>query len=454
MPETLMVSRRTPDRRVLNAAGAIALAGIAVKLMATGKESMLAALYGRSDAMDAFLAAFLIPNLLINVIAESMNQALIPTLIREQLREGRERAQELLSSSTAVLCALLTGTTVVMAVAARVFFPLIASNFAQPKLELSIHLFYLLLPCVLLGGIASNCTAVLNAAGRFTFPALAPAVIPLTIMAGTLAFRGSLGIWALAWATVLGMAIHAGWMIASMRPSGYGFSLRWHGWTEPAREVAGQYGPSILAAVVASSGLLVDQAMAAMLSAGSVSALVFAGRFVSVAVNLLAGAISSALAPHLSELAALHDWHACRAALRLWAGRAALVSTAVAVALIAGSRLLVRLVLQHGVFSHADSRIVSWVLVMYALQIPFFVVSRVPYRLIVALRRTDLVFYCGGINLALDIVLNLVLMRWMGVAGIALATSLWCVSTCAFLWFWASRLLNDAQRAQSREAGA
>ncbi|MGA9782306.1 MAG: lipid II flippase MurJ, partial [Terracidiphilus sp.] len=316
MAESLTLARSTPDRRALRAAGMIVLAGIVVKLAGTGKESMVAALYGRSDAMDAFLAALLIPNLLINVVAESMNQALIPTLIRVRLQEGRERAQELLSSSSTALCGLLAGTTIVMALAARVFFPLIGSNFAPPKLELSIHLFYVLLPCVLLGGIASNCTAVLNAAGRFAFPALAPALIPLTIVAGTLAFHGSLGIWALAWATVLGMAVHAGWMVASMRPCGYGFRLRWHGWTEPAREVARQYWPALLSAVVASGGLLVDQAMAAMLSPGSVSALVFAGRFVSVAVSLLAGAISSVLAPRLSELAALRDWQGCRAALR------------------------------------------------------------------------------------------------------------------------------------------
>ena len=454
MAETVTLARSTPDRRAMRAAGVLALAGIAVKIAATGKESMVAAFYGRSDAMDAFLAAFLIPNLLINVVAESMNQALIPTLIRERLREGRERAQELLASSTTALSGLLAGATVAMALAARAFFPLIGSNFAQPKLELSIHLFYLLLPCVLLGGIASNCTAVLNAEGRFAFPALAPMLIPLTIAAGTLLFHGSLGIWALAWATVLGMAIHAGWMIASMRRCGYGFRLRWHGWTEPAREVARQYGLAFLSAIVASGGLLVDQAMAAMLSAGSVSALVFAGRFVSIAVSLLAGAISSALAPHLSELAALRDWNACRAALRAWGGRAALLSAAVAAALIAGARPLVRVVLQHGAFGGADSSVVAWVLVMYALQIPFFVVSRVPYRLIVAMRRTDLVFYCGGINLVLDIGFNLILMRWMGVAGIALATSLWCVSTCAFLWFWALRLLKNAERGAEERSRA
>ncbi len=88
---------------------------------------------------------------------------------------------------------------------------------------------------------------------------------------------------------------------------------------------------------------------------------------------------------------------------------------------------------------------------MYAVQIPFFVVSRVYYRFILAMRRTDLILYCGVVNLILDIALNLVLMCWMGLPGIALATSLWTVATLAFLWFWARRLLAEAS-AGARDA--
>ena len=135
------------------------------------------------------------------------------------------------------------------------------------------------------------------------------------------------------------------------------------------------------------------------------------------------------------------DWSACRQTLRTWVRLTALVSTPIALALIAGSHWLIRTAFQHGVFSPADTALVTPVLAMYAIQIPFFVSSRVFYRFLVALRRTDLIFYCGAINLALDVVLNLVLMRWMGVAGIALATSLWTVSTFLFLWYWSWKLL-------------
>ena len=119
-----------------------------------------------------------------------------------------------------------------------------------------------------------------------------------------------------------------------------------------------------------------------------------------------------------------------------------MISVPLALALIAGAPLLVRLTLQHGAFRAHDSRVVAPVLAMSAIQIPFFVVSRVFYRFIVALGRNDLILYCGAINLALDIVLNIVLMRFIGVAGIALATSLWAVATFAFLWFWSAKLLS------------
>ena len=85
------------NQRILRAMVSVTAAGAVVKIVATLKEVVVAGAYGRSDAMDAFLAAFLIPNLLINLIAESMNQALIPTLIRVRLQHGQAKAQELLS---------------------------------------------------------------------------------------------------------------------------------------------------------------------------------------------------------------------------------------------------------------------------------------------------------------------------------------------------------------------
>jgi putative peptidoglycan lipid II flippase len=432
------------NRRIFRAALSVAAAGIVVKLVATLKEFAVAGVYGRSDAMDAFLAAILIPNLLINLISESMNQALVPTLVKVRELEGRERAQQLLSSSMLWVCLLLAAVTAVMGLGARGFFPLIAWNFPPAKLDLSIRLFYALLPIVVITGIATNCTAVLNTFDRFAWPALAPVATPALIILGALLLSGRMGVWAMVYSSLAGALIHAGVVAWMMESHGYKLRLFWHGTTEATREVARQYGPVLLSSVVASGGLLVDQAMAATLPAGSVSALAYANRFVSVVITLLAGAISSAVVPYFSRMVAHRDWSGCRATLRTWVRLTALVSAPIAAVLIFGAHLLIRVTFQHGVFGPRDTALVTPVLAMYALQIPFYVSSRVFYRFLVAMRRTDLILYCGVLNLALDIVFNLILMRWYGVAGIALATSLWTVSTFLFLWYWARRLLAEA----------
>jgi putative peptidoglycan lipid II flippase len=437
------------NRSIFRAALSVGAAGVFVKLVATFKEIAVASVYGRSGAMDAFLAAALIPSLLVNLISESMNQALVPTLIRVREQEGADRAQELLSSSVLWMCLLLGAACAGMALAARGFFPLIASHFAPAKLQLAVQLFYALLPVVLITGIATNCTAVLNTLDRFTLPALAPTVISVCVVFGALVFGSRFGIWAMVYSTLAGSLLHAVIVAGMMEARGYRFRLRWHGMTQATREVADQYGSVLLSSVVSSGGLLVDQAMAAMLIAGSVSALVYANRFVSVVLTLLAGAVSTAIVPHFSRMIAYHAWAECRHTLRTWVRLTAVVSAPIAALLIAGARPLVRVALQHGQFGPRDTAVVALVLAMYAIQIPFFVTSRVYYRFVVAMRRTDLILYCGILNLGLDIVLNLVLMRWFGVAGIALATSLWTVSTFFYLWYWSRKLLARAIAAEA-----
>src|SRR5580658_1630510 len=112
------------NRQIFRAAASVTAVGILVKLVATGKEIAVAGIYGRSDAMDAFLAAALLPGLLINLISESMNQALVPTLIRVREQEGHAQAQRLLSSSMLWMCMLLEVVSAIMVLTSRAFLPL------------------------------------------------------------------------------------------------------------------------------------------------------------------------------------------------------------------------------------------------------------------------------------------------------------------------------------------
>jgi putative peptidoglycan lipid II flippase len=72
--------------------------------------------------------------------------------------------------------------------------------------------------------------------------------------------------------------------------------------------------------------------------------------------------------------------------------------------------------------------------------------------MLTAMRRNDLVMISAGINLILDIVLNLICIRLLGVAGIALATSLFFIGSMSFAFVMASRLLSRAIKLNESEA--
>jgi putative peptidoglycan lipid II flippase len=441
----ILPAKPSVERAVLRASVALAAAGVLVKLAGAAKECVVAGVYGRGDAIEAFMAAALLPALLVNLISESMNQAFLPTLIRVRMEEGAAAAQRLYAHALGRMCVLLAAVTVGVLLASHAILPLIASGYGEEKLALTRHLFYALLPLAVISGVASNCTAVLNAMERFLGPALAPLAISAAILIGAPLLAPYWGIWALAATTLAGVSLHAVLMLVAAHRCGYRFALRWSGADRAAREVASQYGPIFFSGLVASGGLLADQAMAAALPAGSVATLAYANRFVSVILNLLAGALSTSLTPYFSRLAAESDWKQCRAAIRHWVRLSALVSLAATVLLILASRWLVRIAFEHGAFQARDTAAVAWTLALYALQIPFFVCSRVHYRFLLVRRRSDLIFYCGAVNLVLDIVLNLILMRFLGVAGIALATSLWCVATYLLLSYWSRRQLASSE---------
>jgi putative peptidoglycan lipid II flippase len=439
-------NRSCASGSVFRAAVSLIAAGAIVKAFAILKEVTIAGTYGRNDAMDALVAAALIPALLVNLITESLNQAFVPTLIRVQEQEGKDAAQQLFSNSMFWMCLLLTTVSLGMALGGRELFPLIASHYPEAKLDLAVRMFYALLPLVLITGIATHCNAVLNTLDRFVVPALAPILISVLMIAAVLLFGGQWGIWAVVYGNLAGALIHALVIVRMLHEHGYKIRLSWVRSSPAAREVASRYVPVFLSSIVASGGLLVDQAMAATLPAGSVSALAYANRFVSVVITLLAGAVSTAIMPHFSHMVVQRNWGQCRRSLRTWLSLTALVSVPLTIALIAGAHSLIRVTLQHGAFDTQDTAVVTSVLIMYSIQVPFYVCSRVSYRFLLSMLRTDLIFYCGALNLILDVVLNLVLMRILGIAGIALATSLWNVSTFLFLFYWSRKLLRRASR--------
>jgi putative peptidoglycan lipid II flippase len=149
-----------------------------VKLAAVAKDVVIAMQFGTSDALDAFLIAFVLPAFAINLIGGSLNAALIPTYIQVQAQEGTQAAQHLLSSVMVWTIGVLVALSVLLALASPYLLPLMGSGFTADKLELVQSLYYLMLPTLVLSGIATIWRALLNACDRFALAAIVPVVWP------------------------------------------------------------------------------------------------------------------------------------------------------------------------------------------------------------------------------------------------------------------------------------
>jgi putative peptidoglycan lipid II flippase len=430
------------NRRILGAAITIGALTIVTKLAALGKDAAVAYSFGTSDAMDAFLIGMLLPAFAINVVASSLNAAFMPVLIECRERAGASAAARLFESILFASLLLLAVASAALVVAAPLVMPHLGVRFTPEKVALTRHIFLRLLPIVILSGLTTVYTGVLNAGERFVLGALAPAAVPLITLLAVAAFGRSAGIDALAWGTVIGYAANAAIVARAASLAGFGVLPRWHGWTPELRRVGGQYLPVAAGSSLMSSTGIVDQAMASMLPAGSVAALGYGNKTVSMLTALGTAALGTAVLPHFSRMAARADWATLRHSVKLWTRIVIAVSVPVTLLLIAGSTAIVRAVFEWGAFTSHDTVDVSLVQAMYLLQLPFYALGILFVRTLTSLQQNHVLFWGNVISFPLNLILNLVFMRSMGAAGIALSTSVVYAASCAYLGLMLHRSLN------------
>lgn len=432
LPQTS--SSWTTGRKILNATLSVAACSAVVGFASAIKELVVARWFGRGDALDAFLIAFLLPSFLVNLVAGSFNAAIIPTFIEVRERDGKEAAQRLFSGVIVVTLGLLVGVTLLVGILAPYFLPLLGSGFNPEKLLLTRRLLYALLPFIALSGLAVAWTAILNAGEHFGLPALSAILTPLSMIAFLLLLGRAWGVYTLVAGTVAGVALQAillGWLLKSR---GLRLEPRWHGWDPALSTVIGQYAPMLAGALLMGSTELVNQSMAAMLEPGSVAALNYARKIVTIFIVIGATPLGTAALPYFSQMVANRDWSGCRHILKVYSRSIALVTVPITLGLVAFSHPLIKIVFERGAFTAADTRVVSHVQALLSLQIPFYMLGQLGVRFISALKKNWVLMVVAGVTLVINVAFNIILMRYAGVAGIALSTSLVYVVSCTLIY--------------------
>lgn len=418
-----MMDFSTPTTlKIARAAFVIMLAALLGRVLGFLKEVLVAAWFGTSTAMDAFVIALIVPSVLANLIGGAIQASLVPVYIECRLKQGETSAAKLLSTTLTGAFILFGAPTILTYLVAPLFVPWLGLEFDEPTKELLIHLARILAPLFFLQAGIGLLSSILNAHQAFAFPAFAPMAVTIAII-GFLIFGRSLGIDALAWGTIFGFLTCLLLVVFGLFKQGVKYRPRLDLKDLSVQRIAALSWPMFLGSTLAHANIYVDQVMASALQPGSVAALNYANKLYEVPLQLFILSLSTAVFPFFSRQAAEEDFAGLKDSFGKSVRMAAFVLLPLSALMVALAYPLVKVFFQRGAFDEQAALMTSQALAFYAIGLfPLayaFLITRVYNSLQDAKTLRNVAF----MNLFLNAGLNLLFMQFWAHAGIALSTS-------------------------------
>ncbi len=431
--------------RLAKSAGLIGAATMTSRVLGVARETVLAALFGAGNEMDAFNVAFRIPNLLRDLFAEgAISAALVPTFTRLLTNRGREAAWHL---GNLVINALIA-ITLAFVVAGWIAAPWLARTFAPEyalvpgKLALTALLIRIMLPFLTLIAIGVAMMGMLNALRRFFIPAVSPAMFNVMTLFAAFAIVPLMP--RLGWPRIAGIAI--GTILGGLGQIALQWPLlRREGWRyapvldakdEGLREVMRLIAPATIGLAAVQINVFVNTVLATGEGTGAVSWLNYAFRLMYLPIGLFGVSIGTAALPEISRHTAASDAEGLRRTVANALRLTIVLNVPATIGLLVLARPIVSLLLERGRFGPADTSATAAALMCYAPGLLGYAAVKIASPTFYALRDSRTPVIASAIAVGLNIALNLALVRAMGFRGLALGATLAAIAHAAILLWW------------------
>ncbi len=432
---------------IAKAAGIVMSAFLLSKGLGLVREMAISARFGTSPDLDAYVAAFRLPDMVFQLIAGgALASAFIPTVSTYLARDDEDGAWELFSAIATWV--LLLGVTVA-SVGSLLALPLVehvlAPGFSPEQQRLTAHLMRWMFISSVIFGVSGLVMANLNARQHFLFPALAPSMYNLGIILGAWFLAPTHGVYGLVMGVVGGAAGHLLIQIPQMWKLGARFRIRLGIGDPGVREVLRLMAPRILGISAVQVNFLVNTILASGLAAGSLSALNYAWILMLLPLGLFSQAVGTATFPTFSEQVARGDQRAMSATLGAILRMVFFLTLPASVVLILLRVPLVTLLLQRGNFTVNSTDAVAYALQFYAMGLFAHSGVEILDRAFYAMHDTVTPVMVGIGAMAANIVLSLWLVHPMGHGGLALANTIATIAEMSILlWLMRSRLRSHS----------
>jgi putative peptidoglycan lipid II flippase len=364
----------------------------------------------QSDAADAFMAAFRIPNFLQNLFGEgALSASFIPVYASLTARGDRREA----TSVAGAVGALLSLVTAVLVLAGMLLAPLliavIAPGFTGAKRELTISLVRVLFPGTGVLVLSAWCLGILNSHRRFLLSYAAPVIWNVAMIA-TLVIWGArtplpdLALM-LAWGSVVGSALQFLVQLPMVLRLVPELRLRLT-MTDQVRTVVGNFVPVFVSRGVVQISAYIDALLASLLPTGAVTGLASAQLLYTLPVSLFGMSVSAAELPAMSGVTGPDSLEELRGRLNQGLRQIAFFVVPSAVAFFTLGDVIASALFQTGRFTRDDAVIVWGILAGSAVGLLASTLGRLYSSTYYALRDTRTPLRYALIHVAVATVLG------------------------------------------------
>lgn len=274
------------------------------------RESLLAARLGTGSEADAYSTAFLLPDLVNTLLAGGfLSLSFVPLYLAALREEGKEKAARFLGGVALLLGAGGLVAIVLLAILARpALHALQPGLIGTPSMERAIHLTRILLPAQLCFLLAGAWNGAQYAQRKFLYPALAPLVYNVGILAGGWFLAPWMGAEGFAWGVlagaVVGHLLLQGW---GLRAAGAAMAFP-RGVRPELRAFLWRSLPLMMGLTLGFSSEFLLRRQAGFMGTGAVAQASYAFRLVMVMVALFGQSTGVASYPYMVDLARKGEW--------------------------------------------------------------------------------------------------------------------------------------------------
>ncbi len=403
------------------------------------RDMVAAYVFGVTPLYDAYLLSSRLPNLLRRLVAEgAFTQAFIPITAEYKINHEHELHEFLacVSGNLLLVVTVLAGIGIILA-------PLIISITApgfmrdQTLYMVAVHMLKITFPYIIFISMTAFGTAVLNTYGAFGIGASTPILLNLALIGASLiALTQQISELILPWAMLVGGVLQLLLTYYGLKQKKLFFWPKVNWRHQGVIRVMKLMVPAIYGAAGGQINVLVGSIFASLLGAGSITWLYYASRFMELPLALLGVTLSTVLLPKLAQEWSKNDKASFNAIVD-WGLRLVLILTLPAVIglYLLAKPILLTLFLS-GKFTTHDVIMASVSLQGYSLAIIGLILTKILASVCYAVQDLKAPVIISSVCIVVNIVVSAILMRYLGVTGIALATSIAAILNAGLLFSW------------------